>query len=70
MLEQSGILRSSCRCLKERVVFKNTQLWPNANSDEVKSDLPFALSGSGVMLALKTSGNIAVKVNIPFIESL
>lgn len=53
-----------------RVILKNTQLWPNTNTPEVKSDLPFALSGSSVMLALKTFGNIAVKVNMPFIESL
>jgi len=56
--------------LKERAILKNTQLWPNANSPEVKSDLPFALSGSSIMLALKAFGNIAVKVNMPFTESL
>lgn len=44
--------------------------WLGANSPEVKSDLPFALSGSNAMLALKTFGNTAVKVNMLFIGSL
>lgn len=49
---------------------KQYSSWLSANSPEVKSDLPFALSGSNVLLAPKTFGNIAVKVNMLFIGSL
>lgn len=52
------------------VILKNTQLWLNVSSPEVKSDLTFALHGSSVTLALKAFGKIAVKVNMPFIDSL
>lgn len=69
MPEQPMAWRNSGRCLKEGDLKKYSS-WLSANSPEVKSDLPFALSGSNVMLALKTFGNIAVKVNMVFIGSL
>lgn len=68
MPEQSMAWKGSGRCLKERVILKNTHL--GLVLILLKSDLPFALSGRNVVLALKTFGNIAVKVNMLFIGSL